>query len=148
MGMFLIERLVLGVGLGAHGAEKLFGWFGSHGLEGTREMAGGLLTAVGLGGSVGPALIVLVMVVAADSGGAAARGRARPDSRMRKGGPSVRVRGVRVALLIPVIVGLGGCVVAPVYPPPPPAAGVVWVPGYYAPAPVGHIWISGHWRIR
>jgi hypothetical protein len=83
-------------------------------------------------------------------GPAAARGRARPDSRMRKGGSSVRVRGVRVAplILIPVMFGLGGCVVAPAYPPPPPAAGVVWVPGYYAPAPVGHIWISGHWRIR
>jgi hypothetical protein len=72
----------------------------------------------------------------------------RPDSRVKKAGSPVRVHGARVARLIPVIVGLGGCVVAPAYPPPPPAAGVVWVPGYYAPAPVGHIWISGHWRIR
>jgi hypothetical protein len=73
---------------------------------------------------------------------------ARPVLALGAGVAQKLVRGVCVALLIPVIVGLGGCVVAPAYPPPPPAAGVVWVPGYYAPAPVGHIWISGHWRIR
>ena len=72
---FLIVRLILGLGLAAHGAQKLFGWFGGHGLAGTGgffeglgfrpgklfalmaglgEMAGGLLTALGLGGALGP----------------------------------------------------------------------------------------------
>jgi putative oxidoreductase len=81
----LIARLMLGLALGAHGAQKLFGWFGGHGLRGTGgffdslgfrpgrlfalaaglgEMGGGLLTAVGLFGPVGPALIILVMLVA------------------------------------------------------------------------------------
>ena len=82
----LIGRAVLGVLMAAHGAQKLFGWFGGYGLEGTggfmeslgfrpgrafaaaaaiTELAGGLLTAVGLLGPVGPALIVSVMIVAA-----------------------------------------------------------------------------------
>jgi putative oxidoreductase len=78
-------RLVFGLGLAAHGAQKLFGWFGGYGLEGTGsffeslgfrpgplfaglaglgELGGGLLTAAGLLGPVGPALIILVMTVA------------------------------------------------------------------------------------
>jgi putative oxidoreductase len=82
---FLLIRLV-GIGMAAHGAQKLFGWFGGHGLAGTGsffdklgfrpgrffalaagsgELVGGVLTAVGLGGPIGPALIVLVMIVAA-----------------------------------------------------------------------------------
>jgi putative oxidoreductase len=82
----LIVRLVLGLGLAAHGAQKLFGWFGGHGLEGTGgffeklgfrpgkafallaglgELSGGLLVALGLFGPVGPAIVVLVMIVAA-----------------------------------------------------------------------------------
>jgi putative oxidoreductase len=84
----LIVRLILGLGLAAHGTQKLFGWFGGHGLDGTGgffenlgfrpgkmfalmaglgETAGGLLTALGLGGALGPALIVLVMLVAIGS---------------------------------------------------------------------------------
>ena len=31
----LISRLVLGLALGAHGAQKLFGWFGGYGPKGT-----------------------------------------------------------------------------------------------------------------
>jgi putative oxidoreductase len=31
----LIARLILGLAVGAHGAQKLFGWFGGHGLRGT-----------------------------------------------------------------------------------------------------------------
>jgi putative oxidoreductase len=81
----LIARFILGFALAAHGAQKLFGWFGGYGLKGTSgffeglgfrpgtlfaaaaglgEFGGGLLTAAGLLGPVGPALIVLVMLVA------------------------------------------------------------------------------------
>jgi putative oxidoreductase len=81
----LIVRLVVGLALAAHGAQKLFGWFGGYGLAGTAgffeqlgwkpgrlfvlgasagEIGGGLLTALGLFGALGPALIVMVMVAA------------------------------------------------------------------------------------
>jgi len=79
----LIARLILGLALSAHGTQKLFGWFGGYGLRGTGgffeslgfrpgalfalaaglgELGGGLLTAAGLFGPVGPALMILVMV--------------------------------------------------------------------------------------
>jgi putative oxidoreductase len=82
----LIARLIVGIAMAAHGTQKAFGWMGGHGLKGTGgffeglgyrpgvlfaglaaygEIAGGLLTALGLFGPVGPALIVLVMIVAA-----------------------------------------------------------------------------------
>ena len=82
----LIARLIVGIAMAAHGSQKAFGWFGGHGLKGTGgffeslgykpgvlfagfaafgELAGGLLTALGLFGPIGPALIVLVMIVAA-----------------------------------------------------------------------------------
>jgi len=75
----------VGLGLAAHGTQKLFGWFGGHGLTGTGgffeslgfrpgvlfalaaglgELGGGLLTAAGFLGPVGPALITVVMLVA------------------------------------------------------------------------------------
>ena len=81
----LIARLLLGGALFAHGAQKLFGWFGGYGVKGTGgfmeslgfrpgplfavaaglgEAGGGLLTALGLGGPIGPALIIMVMIVA------------------------------------------------------------------------------------
>jgi len=84
----LVLRIVLGLLMAAHGAQKLFGWFGGHGLAGTggffeglgfrpgrvfaaaaatTEMGSGLLIALGLFGPVGPALMVSVMVVAAVS---------------------------------------------------------------------------------
>jgi putative oxidoreductase len=81
----LVGRLVVGLGMAAHGAQKLFGWFGGHGRAGTggyleslgfrpgkgfataagaAEFCGGLLVALGLFGPLGPALMVAVMVVA------------------------------------------------------------------------------------
>ena len=82
----LLARLIVGLAMSAHGAQKAFGILGGHGLKATGgffeslgyrpgaffaataaygEIAGGLLTALGLFGPVGPALIVLVMIVAA-----------------------------------------------------------------------------------
>jgi putative oxidoreductase len=84
IGLFAV-RLILGLGLAAHGAQKLFGWFGGYGLEGTGdffeslgfrpgrafaalaglgELGGGLLTAAGFLGPIGPAIMILVMLVA------------------------------------------------------------------------------------
>src|ERR1051325_7757744 len=63
----LIGRLFFGLGIAAHGAQKLFGWFGGYGLAGTGGFFGrlgfvpGPLFAAGavLGESVGDALVVL-----------------------------------------------------------------------------------------
>jgi putative oxidoreductase len=84
----LAARLVLGLLMAGHGAQKLFGWFGGPGLRagagmmehlgfrpglpfalaaGATELAAGVLTALGLLGPVGPALMVSVMLVAAVS---------------------------------------------------------------------------------
>jgi putative oxidoreductase len=81
----LVIRLIVGLAIARHGAEKLFGWFGGYGIAGTAgffeqlgwrpgklfvlaaagaELGGGLLTVLGLGGPIGPALIVMVMLVA------------------------------------------------------------------------------------
>jgi putative oxidoreductase len=81
----LIVRLVIGLGIAAHGAQKLFGWFGGYGLAGTggffenlgfkpgklfagaaglSEVGSGLLIALGIGGALGPAVLVMVMLVA------------------------------------------------------------------------------------
>src|SRR5206468_12908427 len=77
--------LVLGLGMAAHGVQKLFGWFGGYGLAGTggfleslgfkpgkafaaadglAETVGGLLVAFGFLGPIGPALMISGMVVA------------------------------------------------------------------------------------
>ncbi|HSU94588.1 MAG TPA: DoxX family protein, partial [Gemmatimonadaceae bacterium] len=74
--------------MAAHGSQKLFGWFGGHGIAGTgmyfesigfrpghlfarvasiTEIVSGLLVALGLLGPVGPALMLSVMIVAAVS---------------------------------------------------------------------------------
>ena len=84
----LAVRLVLGLLMAAHGAQKLLGWFGGHGLGATAgffeqlgfrpgrlfaalaagtEVASGILVALGLLGPVGPALMLSVMIVAAVS---------------------------------------------------------------------------------
>jgi putative oxidoreductase len=81
----LIVRIALGLSMAAHGAQKLFGWFGGHGLSATAgmfehigfrpglllatvatvtEIASGLLMALGFLGAIGPALMVSVMLVA------------------------------------------------------------------------------------
>lgn len=81
----LILRLVVGLTMAAHGAQKLFGWFGGYGLQGTggfleklgfvpgrrnalfaglAEVTGGLLLALGLATPLAATLIVSVMFVA------------------------------------------------------------------------------------
>ena len=82
----LIARMVFGLLMAAHGAQKLLGWFGGYGLAGTAgffeqlgfrpgklfagaaagtEIIAGSLLAFGLLGPLGPALIISVMIVAA-----------------------------------------------------------------------------------
>jgi putative oxidoreductase len=82
----MLLRVVIGPLMAAHGAQKLFGWFGGYGLAGTAgyfesigyrpgrlfvavaagsEVASGVLVALGLFGPVGPALMLAVMIVAA-----------------------------------------------------------------------------------
>jgi putative oxidoreductase len=84
----LIIRLVFGTLMAAHGSQKLFGWFGGYGLEGTggffeglgfrpgrffaaaaglAEMLGGLLFALGFLQPVASMAIISVMVVAIGS---------------------------------------------------------------------------------
>ncbi|WP_152396489.1 DoxX family protein [Paenibacillus guangzhouensis] len=80
----LIIRLVIGLLFIGHGAQKLFGMFGGHGLRGTAgwlesigmkpgmlmafmagagELVGGLLFASGIWLTIGAALIVITMLV-------------------------------------------------------------------------------------
>ena len=84
----LVARVIFGGLMAAHGAQKLFGWFGGYGLAGTAgyfesigfrpgrlfataaaasEVASGVLVAFGLFGPAGPALMLAVMIVAAIS---------------------------------------------------------------------------------
>jgi len=84
----LILRLVIGLGLAAHGGQKLFGWFGGYGIAGTgqfleglgfrpgrlhavqaglAEMLGGLFLAAGFLTPAAAAAVVAVMLVAAVS---------------------------------------------------------------------------------
>lgn len=81
----LILRLVVGVSFMAHGAQKLFGWFGGYGPKGTggwleslglkpgilmavlagaAEFFGGLLFAAGFLTPLGAALIAITMIMA------------------------------------------------------------------------------------
>jgi putative oxidoreductase len=87
IGMLLL-RVTVGVILAAHGTQKLFGWFGGGGLEGTgkgfeglgfhpgrraalmaglAETGGGLLLALGLFTPLAAAIIIGVMLVAVGS---------------------------------------------------------------------------------
>ena len=84
----LLLRLVVGTTLAAHGAQKLFGWFGGPGLDGAGagfeglgftpgrrhalmagvvEIGGGLLLAIGLATPLAAAVVASVMLVAAVS---------------------------------------------------------------------------------
>src|SRR5213596_2657637 len=84
----LILRLVVGLTLAAHGAQKVFGWFGGYGiagtgqfleqlgfrpgrvqaaLAGTAELLGGLFLAAGFLTPAAAAVVVAVMLVAAVS---------------------------------------------------------------------------------
>src|SRR5438477_9035650 len=81
----LVARVVFGSLIAAHGAQKLFGWFGGYGLAGTggffeqlgfrpgrffaaaaglAELGGGVLLALGAFGPLGAALVLSVMIVA------------------------------------------------------------------------------------
>jgi putative oxidoreductase len=81
----LITRAIFGSYLAVHGAQKLFGSFGGHGLEatsaafggmglkpgkvsatlaGASELGGGILTATGIASPLGPLAIAGTMVVA------------------------------------------------------------------------------------
>ncbi|TCP19295.1 putative oxidoreductase [Scopulibacillus darangshiensis] len=81
----LLIRLVVGLIMAGHGSQKLFGWFGGHGLKGTAgffesikikpgylmallaglgEFAGGLLFAAGVFTWIGALLIIVTMFVA------------------------------------------------------------------------------------
>ncbi len=84
----LLARLIVGLAIASHGSQKLFGAFGGPGFAGASgfmeslgyrpgklfalmaclgEIGGGLLTVFGIGGPLGPALIIVVMIVAAFS---------------------------------------------------------------------------------
>ena len=81
----LAARLAIGLGMASHGAQKAFGWFEGPGPEGAagfmeslgfkpgaqyaqaasyNEITSGLLIALGLGGPLGPSMLLANMLVA------------------------------------------------------------------------------------
>jgi putative oxidoreductase len=82
---FLVLRVVVGSLFIGHGAQKLFGWFGGHGIDGTAgfmaalglhpapawallagmsELGGGLLTLLGLIDPLGPVALIAAQTMA------------------------------------------------------------------------------------
>lgn len=83
--ILLVARLYFGLGMAAHGAQKLFGWFGGYGLNATGEFmaklgwrqsrffgtaaalaetTSGTLVALGFLWPFGPALLIVMMLTA------------------------------------------------------------------------------------
>lgn len=108
-------RMLVGGYLAAHGAQKLFGKFGGHGLEGTggwmaslgltpgrpmaaaaggAELGGGLLVAAGLAHPVGPLAVASTMAVAA---GTAHRGQGAFTA---TGGPELPLTNMAAAVAL------------------------------------------------
>ena len=84
----LAARLAVGLGYAAHGAQKALGWFEGPGIDGAAgfmeslgfkpgkqyatvasdgEVAAGLMIALGLGGPIGPAILLSGMIVAQET---------------------------------------------------------------------------------
>src|SRR5262245_65279010 len=82
----LVVRVVVGLLMAAHGAQKLLGWLGGYGIAGTgqfleglgfrpgrvfatlaavSETFGGLFIALGFLGPIGPAVVLATMIVGA-----------------------------------------------------------------------------------
>ena len=78
---FLLARLILGLGLAAHGTQKLFGWFGGQGLAGT----GGFFEGLGFR----PGRLFALMAGLGRNGGRPAH-RARLGRRARSGAHRAR----------------------------------------------------------
>ena len=118
----LIVRLVVGLYIAAHGAQKLFGWFGGPGLDATigafgsglgfrpaplwattlaaAEVVGGLLMAIGLLGPLGP------LAVAGSMLGAAIFGHWSKGPWGAKGGYELAATNLAVALAV-ALLGVG-----------------------------------------
>ncbi|HEX9993311.1 MAG TPA: DoxX family protein [Acidimicrobiales bacterium] len=105
-------RVVVGGYVAAHGAQKLFGAFGGHGIEGTggffeslgltpgkrmavtagtSELGGGVLTAAGLAHPVGP------LAIASTMGVAAATAHRRKGAFSATGGPELPLTNLAAA---------------------------------------------------
>jgi putative oxidoreductase len=119
----LIVRVVVGVYVAAHGAQKLFGWFGGPGLTATvggfggmlglrparlwvtvltvAEVVGGLLMAIGLLGPLGPLAVAGAML------GASAFGHWSKGPWAAKGGYELSATYLAVALGV-ALTGVGG----------------------------------------
>jgi putative oxidoreductase len=113
----LVLRVVIGLALAAHGSQKLFGWFGGGGLQGTHgfidmlgfrptrfwapavavgEFGGGLVMALGLLNPIGPLAIVAAMLTASLT---AHRGKGFWNS---KGGYELPLTNIAVAVAVAV----------------------------------------------
>jgi len=118
----LIVRLVVGLYVAGHGAQKLFGWFGGPGLDATvgamgsrlgfrparlwatslsaAEVVGGVLMALGLLGPLGPIAVAGTML------GAAVFGHWSNGPWAAKGGYELAATNLAVALAV-ALVGVG-----------------------------------------